>query len=330
MSNSSLVTYIKLSPYCNKSRRDKIRKITIHHAAGKATLAGFGATFTGTREVSSNYGIDSAGQVGMYVEECNRAWTSSSPENDHQAITIEVSNDRGEPDWHVSDAALEATINLCVDICKRNGIEKLIFTGDKSGNLTMHKYFAATGCPGPYLESKFPYIAEEVNKRLGVSSNSGGTVKPPEPPPATTNINIGDIVQFNGGGVFKSSMAATPKIIKCASRCKVTNINDKGTHPYHLVSQDGKGVYGWTNASDIEGASMSATGGGTVDVKVGDVVQFNGGGVYVSANAEKSTTVCAASRCTVTAVHRGKHPYHLVSQDGKGVYGWVDSMNISK
>jgi nucleoid-associated protein YgaU len=54
-----------------------------------------------------------------------------------------------------------------VDICQRNGIEKLNYTGDKSGNLTMHKWFAATGCPGPYLESKFPYIAEEVNKRLG-------------------------------------------------------------------------------------------------------------------------------------------------------------------
>ena len=31
----------------------------------------------------------------------------------------------------------------------------------------MHKWFASTACPGPYLSSKFPYIAEEVNKRLG-------------------------------------------------------------------------------------------------------------------------------------------------------------------
>jgi peptidoglycan hydrolase-like protein with peptidoglycan-binding domain len=68
----------------------------------------------------------------------------------------------------VSDKALEATINLCVDICKRNGIEKINYTGDKTGNLTMHKWFAATGCPGPYLSEKFPYIANEINKRLGV------------------------------------------------------------------------------------------------------------------------------------------------------------------
>lgn len=169
MSNSKLITYTQLSPHCNKPRRDKIRKITIHHAAGNLSLNGFGSTFNGTREVSANYGVDSQGRVGMYVEECNRAWTSSNADNDHQAITIEVANDGGAPDWHVSDAALEATIALCVDICKRNCIARLNFTGDKNGNLTMHKYFAATGCPGPYLESKFPYIADEVNKRLGAN-----------------------------------------------------------------------------------------------------------------------------------------------------------------
>lgn len=169
MSNSKLVTYTELSPYCNSPRCDKIRKITIHHAAGNCSLQGFGATFCGTREVSANYAIDTQGRVGMYVEECNRAWTSHNADNDHQAITIEVANDGGAPDWHVSDAALEAAIDLCVDICKRNGIEKINFTGDKNGNLTMHKYFAATGCPGPYLESKFPYIANKVNRRLGVN-----------------------------------------------------------------------------------------------------------------------------------------------------------------
>ena len=169
MSNSKLVAYTELSPHCNKPRCDKIRKITIHHAAGNLSLNGFGATFNGTREVSANYGIDTQGRVGMYVEECNRAWTSSNADNDHQAVTIEVANDGGAPDWHISDAALKATIDLCVDICKRNGITKLNFTGNKNGNLTMHKYFAATGCPGPYLESKFPYIANEVNRRLGAA-----------------------------------------------------------------------------------------------------------------------------------------------------------------
>jgi hypothetical protein len=78
-----------------------------------------------------------------------------------------VANDEVGGNWHVSDTALSKLVELCADICRRNGIPKLNFTGDKSGNLTMHKWFAPTACPGPYLASKFPYIAKEVNKRLG-------------------------------------------------------------------------------------------------------------------------------------------------------------------
>lgn len=167
MSNSNLVNYTHLSPNCNKPRKHKIDKITIHHMAGNLTVERCGELFgNASRQASSNYGIGSDGRVGLYVDEANRAWTSGNGENDHRAITIEVANDGGSPDWHVSDKALAKLIDLCVDICKRNGIEKLNFTGDKNGNLTMHKWFQATSCPGPYLESKFPYIAEQVNKRL--------------------------------------------------------------------------------------------------------------------------------------------------------------------
>ncbi len=164
MSNSTLISYTALSPHRNE-REAAITKITVHHAAGKASLAALGALFK-RKEASANYGIDSDGNIGMFVEEKDRAWTSGNADNDHRAVTIEVANDGGEPDWHVSDKALKALITLCVDICKRNGIAALRFTGDATGNLTMHKMFAATACPGPYLESKFPYIEAEVNRRL--------------------------------------------------------------------------------------------------------------------------------------------------------------------
>ena len=168
MSNSSLVNYTKLSPNCSKPRNKKISKITIHHMAGNLTIEQCGNVFAPTsRKASSNYGIGTDGRIGLYVDEKNRAWTSSNADNDNMAVTIEVANDVVGGNWHVSDKALESLINLCVDICERNGIEKLNFTGDKNGNLTMHKWFAATACPGAYLESKFPYIANEVNKRLG-------------------------------------------------------------------------------------------------------------------------------------------------------------------
>lgn len=172
MSNSSLVNYTKISPNKNSPRNKPITKITIHHMAGCMNVEECGAMFAkSSRGASSNYAVDNDGRVGMYVEEKDRSWCSSNADNDHQAVTIEVANCKGAPNWEVSDMALEKLIDLCVDICKRNNIEKLNFTGDKTGNLTMHKYFAATACPGKYLESKFPYIADEVNKRLTAVSD---------------------------------------------------------------------------------------------------------------------------------------------------------------
>ena len=167
MSSSLLVDYTKISPN-SSARTAKISKITIHHMAGNLSVESCGKLFeTTSRQASSNYGIGTDGRVGLYVDESRRAWTSSNRDNDNCAVTIEVANDGGAPDWHISDKALAKTIDLCEDICRRNGIKKLNFTGDRAGNLTMHKWFANTQCPGPYLESKFQYIADEVNKRLG-------------------------------------------------------------------------------------------------------------------------------------------------------------------
>ena len=167
--NSSLVDVVMISPNSTNPRNNKIKKITIHHMAGDITVERCGEIFLPeSRQASSNYGIDSNGRVGLYVEECNRSFCSGSRDNDHQAVTIEVANDEKGGNWHVSDKALNKLILLCADICQRNAIEKLNYTGDVSGNLTMHKWFQATNCPGPYLESKFPYIAAEVNKILGV------------------------------------------------------------------------------------------------------------------------------------------------------------------
>lgn len=171
MSNSSLLNYTKISPNSTNPRTNTIKKITIHHMAGNLSVESCGALFyPSSRAASSNYGIDSDGNVGMYCEEKNRSWCSSSPTNDHQAITIEVANDGGEPDWHVSDKALEKLIDLCVDICQRNGIDSLNYTGDTTGNLTRHNMFTTTTCPGSYLQGKFDYIADTVNARLNGTS----------------------------------------------------------------------------------------------------------------------------------------------------------------
>ena len=167
MSNSNLVSYTKISPNRTSPRQNTIKKITIHHMAGNLTVEQCGSVFApASRKASANYGIGTDGRVGMYVEENDRAWTSSNRDNDNQAVTIEVANNSGAPNWTVSDAAYNKLIDLCVDICQRNGIKELIWTGDKTGTLTCHYMFAATACPGPYLKSKMPEIVAAVNARL--------------------------------------------------------------------------------------------------------------------------------------------------------------------
>lgn len=176
MSNSSLVSYVKLSPHKRSRNGSSIKKITIHHCAVvNGSLEAIGRGFSGARVASSNYCIDSDGKIAMYVEEQYRAITSSNTNNDQQAVTIEVMNCKGAPNWEVSDSAYASLIALCVDICKRNGIKALNFTGDATGNLTQHNYFAATACPGPYLKSKFQDIANQVNAQLNSISTEGSS-----------------------------------------------------------------------------------------------------------------------------------------------------------
>lgn len=236
MSNSPLVQYTKLSPNYNP-RNNKIKKITIHHMAGVLSVETCGNIFANpSRQASSNYAIGSDGRIAMYVEEKNRSWCSSSPTNDNQAITIEVANCEYGGQWRVSDYVLSRLIELCVDICKRNGIERLNYTGDTSGNLTMHKWFADTSCPGPYLSSKFPYIAEEVNKRLGKI----------EPTPAQTTYNVGDLVTING--VYVSS-TSTNKLVPALTKGRITKILSGTRNPYLLEN----GNIGWVNDGCITG-----------------------------------------------------------------------------
>lgn len=171
--NSPLVSYVRLSPNFSKRTRE-IDTITIHHMAGNFSVESCCGGFANpSRGASSNYCIGSDGRIGLSVEEDKRSWCSSNPANDDRAVTIEVANCGGAPDWPVSEAAYAALIELCVDICRRNGIRELRYTGDVKGNLTRHNMFAATACPGPYLQARFPQIAEEVNRRLAEPEAEG-------------------------------------------------------------------------------------------------------------------------------------------------------------
>lgn len=176
--NSPLVNHTHISPNKTSPRNHEIDTITIHCVVGQCYVESLGNIFaSASKQASSNYGIGKDGKIGMYVEEKDRSWCSSSSSNDHRAITIEVASDTYEP-YAVTDAAYKSLINLVTDICKRNGIKKLVWSTNKNDrvnhlngcNMTVHRDYANKSCPGEYLYSRHALIAAEVNKRLGAEN----------------------------------------------------------------------------------------------------------------------------------------------------------------
>ena len=176
--NSPLVNYTKISPNKTSQRNHEIDTISIHVYVGQVSVEDMGAWFVQkAAQASSNYGVGKDGRIGMFVEEKDRSWCTSSSSNDHRAITIEVACDTSHP-YKVNDVAYKALIELVADICKRNNIKELKWKGDKSligqvdkQNMTVHRWFAAKACPGDYLYNLHGQIAKEVNAKLNGSAN---------------------------------------------------------------------------------------------------------------------------------------------------------------
>lgn len=180
MSNSPLVDYTRISPNKNSPRNHKIDTITIHCVVGQCTVETLGNIFApASRQASSNYGVGTDGKIGMYVEEKDRSWCSSNAANDNRAVTIEVASDTKHP-YAVNDRAFAALLDLVTDICKRNGIRKLVWSTKKADrvnhkngcNMTVHRDYANKSCPGDYLYNRHGEIAAEVNRRLGVADTA--------------------------------------------------------------------------------------------------------------------------------------------------------------
>ena len=201
--NSSLVSYTKLSPNHSGQRTHSIDRITPHCVVGQCSVETLGNIFLpASRQASSNYGIGVDGRVGMYVEEKNRSWCSSSNANDQRAITIECASDNTEP-YAFKDVVYNRLVELCTDICKRNGKTKLLWLGDKTKTLnytpksdemvlTVHRWFANKSCPGNWMYARMGDLASKVTAALG------GEEKPVEPAKPTGSIKAGDLVTITG------------------------------------------------------------------------------------------------------------------------------------
>ena len=151
--NSKMVVYTKLSPNHSGQRTHSIDRISPHCVVGQVTAESLGSIFAkSTKQASSNYGIDKNGRVGMYVEEKNRSWCTSSKANDQRAVTIECASDTKSP-YRMNDAVYQTLIKLCTDICRRrNGKRKLMWIAswdkalayainDDEMLLTVHRWF---------------------------------------------------------------------------------------------------------------------------------------------------------------------------------------------
>lgn len=325
MSNSPLVTYTKLSPNHSGKRTKPIDTITIHCVVGHCTVKTIGDIFASpSRQASSNYGVDDWNGVGLYVEEANRSWCTSSSANDQRAITIEVASDTTEP-YAFTASAYETLTKLVVDICKRNNIKKLVWSTDKNSrvnhlngcNLTVHRDYANKSCPGNWMYGKMGEFAAEVNKRLGA-------VKPqPITPPATGSYTV---------------------------KVNITDLNIRsgpGTN-YKVVGQTGKGVFtiveealgagatkwgklksgaGWISLDFVKGAKPVV---GT-KIKLNDIINFKGGNYFVSSTGGKYYTGKPGKAKVTQIVNGAKYPYHVIRTDNTtSVYGWVAADLVSK
>lgn len=204
MSNSSLVD-VRVPAYegnYTKGRNKKIRCVTIHHMAGVLSAERCGAIFQAVgRNGSSHYGIGNDGKIGLYVDEENTAWTNSNFASNSESVTIETSNSAMNGLWPVGEAAYNSLIKLVADIARRNNLGKLV-PGD---NLTWHRMYTSTSCPGEYLLSKMNDIAARAN-----AINFPEEVKKPENPlDEFTDVQLADKVikgEFGNGEERKKAL----------------------------------------------------------------------------------------------------------------------------
>lgn len=252
MSNSGLVVYTKLSPNHSGQRTHSIDRITPHCVVGQLTCESICGCFTSPqRQASCNYGIGTDGRISLCVEEKNRSWCSSSNANDQRAVTIECSSDKTAP-YAMTDAVYAALIDLCTDICKRNGKSKLLWFGDKNKTLayepkademiiTVHRWFANKSCPGDWLYNRLGDLAAKVTSRLGGS----------QPQPSGTLYRVQT-------GAYKQKANADAQLAKVKAAGFDTYMVQAGG--YYKIQV---GAYNKKANADAMAAKLKAAGFGT-------------------------------------------------------------------
>lgn len=336
MSNSSLVTYTKISPNRTSPRNHKIDTISIHCFVGQVTAksgcnAGNFTRYDPKNGSSCNYVVGHDGSIGLCVEEKDRSWCTSSGANDHRAVTIETASETKNP-YKVTSAAYAALLDLVTDICRRNGKTKILWFGDKNKTLayqpksnemvmTVHRWFANKSCPGDYLYNLHDEIAAEVNKRLsgGGSStstpSSGGSTSGQTAVNYTVQVTASDLNIRTGPGTNYGSKG----FIKPGVYTIVAEASGTGASKFGKL----KSGVGWISLDYAE--KIGSTGAASSSIKVGSTVTIKSGAVYggltTSRGAKVPSYISGTSRrYTVSQIaeHKGVQEALL-----KEITSWV-------
>ena len=347
--NSPLVAYTKLSPNHSGQRTHSIDRITPHCVVGQCSVETLGSIFApSSRQASSNYGIGVDGRVGMYVEEKNRSWCSSSSANDQRAVTIECASDTTEP-YAFKDVVYQTLIKLCVDICQRNGKKKLLWLGDKDTTLaynpkademvlTVHRWFANKSCPGSWMYARMGDLASKVTAALGGSQQ---TETPAVSVPVTdTEKTIWDFLYGKLGNAYGAAgmmgnlyaeSALRPNNLQNTYEKKLgmtdaeyTAAVDGGSYTNFVRDSAGYGLAQWTYCSRkqalLEFAQAAGKSIGDLQMQLDFLWKELQGYTSVLNTLKTATTMKAASDAVLTGYERPADQGDAVKENRAG-YG---------
>lgn len=249
--------YNEAANYAKGRDGTKIDTITIHCYVGQVTAQqGCDYFATTDRTASCNYVVGKDGSIGVSVPESDRSYCTSNGANDRRAVTIESASDSNHP-YAVTDECYNALIRLVADICKRNGIKRLVWSNNaedrknhRNGcNMTVHLDYANKACPGEYLYSRHGNIAASVNRLLSpsvfIESFSGSAITDHT---VTTSFKlIEDYQQYNW--FYKLTNLATGQtttqaiaISKQSNSLTVNNLAAATAYKLVIVAKNSDGV----------------------------------------------------------------------------------------
>ena len=300
--------------------------ITIHDTgnASKGAGAKNHAIYAGrgVNEVGYHFVVDDKNiyQLLPLTENAWHAGDGGSGTGNRQSIAIEICEN---PESNRTTAEKNAQ-QLAAYLMKKYGIP--------TSNIKQHHDWNGKNCPHIIRARKNGWndFIAAIKKEYEALVNPS-----PTKPSTGGKIEKGDIVNFAGGKVYASSTATAATSTRGASKCKVTATAPNAKHPFHCISEDGKGVYGWVDAAAVGAASGGSDAKPKNLYAKGRAIRLSNTVLYGSASAKTAAgrktgtyylydgvEISGRYRITTSAANCGKTP------TGNYVTGYINKSDI--